>query len=344
MSRNRVGIVAASSVVPRAEFELGVAHLRDNGFEVTVHPDVLAQHFTFAGTDEQRANSFLDFASDDRFDVIWAARGGYGATRILPRLDELTRMRGIPSRKLLVGYSDVTPLHEYVRTRWNWATLHAPMPAALSFVKLKHEEWSAILAAVRGQRAPFAWESVELRFMDGSPAKSIVGQLVGGNLSLWTALAGTPYAPRAEGKILFFEDVGEAPYRIDRMITQLSQAGAFDGALAIVLGDFTGCDDEDTKCLKPLESGEDPRTLLENIESREKISLRRVYTLDETLAEIFGTVAARFRIPVAQGLPVGHGPNYSPLPLGARFQIDPGGKLQLLSWDWFDAQAQTITA
>jgi muramoyltetrapeptide carboxypeptidase len=334
-----VGIVAASSVVPRAEFALGVAHLRDNGFDVTVHPQVLAQHFTFAGTDEQRANALFDFASDDSLDVIWAARGGYGATRILPRLDQLTTSRGIPSPKLLVGYSDVTPLHEYVRTRWNWATLHASMPAAISFVKLKPEEWSATVACAGGERAKFAWEDTELRFMNGSPARAISGELIGGNLSLWAAMSGTPYASRGAGRILFLEDVGEPPYRIDRMVTQLVQSGALDGAAAIVLGDFTDCEDEDTKCLKPLEAGEEPRKLLENIESREKISLRRVYTLEESLAEIFRTVAHRMKIPVACGLPVGHGPNFSPLPLGAKYQLDTNGKLRLLAWDWLNVSS-----
>jgi muramoyltetrapeptide carboxypeptidase len=336
MKKIRIGIVAASSVVPKAEFCVGVTHLRDNGFDVTVHPDVLAQHFTFAGTDEQRVNSLFDFAHDDQFDVIWTARGGYGATRLLPRLDQLTRERGIPPRKLLVGYSDVTPLHEYVRSRWNWATLHAPMPAALSFVKLRPEEWLAIVACVQGERPAFAWEQTQLRFMNESPAKPIRGELIGGNLSLWAAMTGTPYAPVGRGKILFFEDVGEPPYRIDRMITQLAQSGAFDGALAIVLGDFTDCADEDNQCLKPLAEGEDPRKLLENVETREKISLRRVYTLDESLAEIFGTVVARMKIPVAVGLPVGHGPNYSPLPLGASYELSFNGKLRLVSWDWFD--------
>jgi muramoyltetrapeptide carboxypeptidase len=329
--RSRVGIVAASSVVPRAEFELGVAHLRDKGFDVTVHPDVLNQHFTFAGTDEQRANSFFDFAQDGRFDVIWAARGGYGATRILPLLDRLTATRGIPSRKLLAGYSDVTPLHEYVRARWNWATLHASMPAAVSFATMKPEEWSATVACVSGQRTTFVWENTQLRFMDGPPSQAIIGELIGGNLSLWAAMAGTPYASPANGKILFLEDIGEPPYRIDRMVTQLVQSGALDGAVAIILGDFTNCEDEDNKRLKPLESGEDPRKLLENIESREKISLRRVYTLDESLAEIFGSVGGR---PVAVGLPVGHGPNFSPLPLGAKYRLSQNGELKLLEWDW----------
>src|SRR5204863_1995083 len=135
---NHIGIIAASSVVPKAELNLGIAHLRDAGFEVTVHPHVLEHHFTFAGSDERRANALYEFACDERFDVLWLARGGYGATRILPLLDRLTSERGAPPRgKLLVGYSDVTVLHEFVRGRWNWASLHAPMPAAISFATLK---------------------------------------------------------------------------------------------------------------------------------------------------------------------------------------------------------------
>src|SRR3954470_13248387 len=184
----RIGIVAASSVVPRAELELGVAHLRDNGLDVRVHGDVLEQHFTFAGTDERRATSLFEFAHDPSLDVVWMARGGYGATRILPMLDELTARRGIPPRKLLVGYSDVTALHEYVRTRWGWATLHAPMPAALSFSRLPAHEWDAILACVRGEPASFGWGLTTLTFLTAPPAAPIEAELVGGNLSLWTAV------------------------------------------------------------------------------------------------------------------------------------------------------------
>jgi muramoyltetrapeptide carboxypeptidase len=334
----RIGIVAASSVVPRAEFELGVAHLRDNGFDVVVHEQVLEQHFTYAGTDERRAGALFEFAVDDRFDVIWLARGGYGATRLLPVLDRLTAERGAPrSGKLLVGYSDVTALHEYVRNRWGWATLHAPMPAASDFARLRSDEWQAIVACVRGERPAFPWERATLKFVDYPPRQTITGELIGGNLALWQALAGTPYAPRGEGKILFFEDIGEAPYRIDRMLTQLNQSGAFDGARAIVLGDFTNCEDEDTACLKPLPEGEDPRNLLEGMEKRERISLREVYTHEQCIAYIFGELGDRRSLPIATGLPVGHGPNFAPLPLGTTYTLSPAGQLRLLDWNWFAA-------
>ena len=89
-----VGIVAASSTVPKVEFEIGVEHLRAAGFEVTTHPQVLEQHFTFAGTDERRAQAIYEYATDPNIDVIWMARGGYGAGRLLPILEQMTRKPG----------------------------------------------------------------------------------------------------------------------------------------------------------------------------------------------------------------------------------------------------------
>jgi muramoyltetrapeptide carboxypeptidase len=129
-----VGIFAASSVVPQVEFRAGLDHLRAQGFDPRVEPQVSGpQHFIFPGSDEDRAAAVYRLATDPTLNVLWAARGGYGAQRLLPILDRLTREHGVPPRKLLVGYSDVTVLHEFVRTRWGWSTLHAPMPAAANF-------------------------------------------------------------------------------------------------------------------------------------------------------------------------------------------------------------------
>ena len=104
----------------------------------------------------------------------------------------------------------------------------------------------------------------------------------------------------------------------------------------MILGDFTNCDDESNTCLKPLAPGEDPHVLLTD-EKRERIPLRRTFSLDEAIQEIFGTIGEKLKIPIAVGLPVGHGPHYSPLPLGARYRLTPEGKLSLLKWDWNDA-------
>jgi muramoyltetrapeptide carboxypeptidase len=322
-----VGIFAASSVVPQIEFAAGVEHLRRNGFEPRVASQVLSEYFTFAGRDEARAEAIYKLATDPSLKILWAARGGYGAGRLLPILERLTRERGAPpARKLLVGYSDVTVLHEFVRARWNWSTLHAPMPAAGNFGSLDPAEWQAIADYVRGKRADAPWSNVTLSWMNESPASPIRAELIGGNLSLWAALQGTPFAQRGAGQIIFLEDVDEPLYRVDRMVVQLEQGGALDGAAAIVLGDFTRCNDEDNQCLADAATGV-------------KKSLRKVYDQAEGFRHIFGDLGRRVGVPIATGLPVGHGPHYAPLPLGATYELSPDGSLRLLDWDWLNLQS-----
>jgi muramoyltetrapeptide carboxypeptidase len=131
----RIGVVAPSSAVGQVELANGAAHLRAAGFEVVVHPQCAGLCYTFAGADAERAQALYDFATDPGIDAVWAAGGGYGATRMLPLLDGLCEEFGNPRSKLLVGYSDITVLHEYVRSRWNWSSLHFPMPSAGSFCR-----------------------------------------------------------------------------------------------------------------------------------------------------------------------------------------------------------------
>ena len=311
-----VGVVAPCSAVGQVELSLGVDFLRSQGFDMRVHPQCAEQSFTFAGTDQQRLNALLDYAYDDTVDVIWSARGGYGAGRLLPLLIKATAERGVPRKKLLVGYSDVTVLHEWVRKNWNWSTLHAPMPAA-DLEALKPDEQRAIFDLVRGHRPKFPWQASPLLPITTVPASPIEADLIGGNLALWTTLIGTPFQPNPVGKLLFFEDIGERPYRIDRMVTQLTQSGAFEGVVGLILGDFTDCEDEH-QTVRASRTGSDRKPL------------RRTFAAEEWLGEIFGHLS----IPVWKGMPVGHGPNYSPLPLGARYRLSAGGKLELLDWNW----------
>ncbi|HEX8521154.1 MAG TPA: LD-carboxypeptidase [Tepidisphaeraceae bacterium] len=321
LPRLPVGILAASSIVAPVEFERGLNRLRETGFDPIVHEQVLKHHFTFAGSDEERAGAFYAYAKDPRFFVLWMARGGYGAQRLLPLLDQLTEQQGIPRKKLLVGYSDVTVLHEYVRTRWGWSTLHAPMPSASNFRELADDEYAAITSYIRSKPAAPPWANATLSWLTPPPPTTLQAELIGGNLSLWASLAGTPYAQPGAGKIIFLEDIDEAYYRIDRMMIQLEQTGAFDGAAAIILGDFTNCKDENN-------------TRLASEGSEERVPLRKTFERDEAFDHIFAQLGNRLGVPIAQGLPVGHGPHYAPLPLGAQYQLTPGGQLQLLQWDW----------
>ena len=317
-----VGIFAASSIVPLVELEIGLEHLRRFGFDPRVEPQVLSNHFMFPGTDDERAQTIYRLATDPSVSILWAARGGYGAGRLLPLLEKLTAERGAPKqKKLLVGYSDVTVLHEFVRNRWGWSTLHAPMPAASNFSTFDSLEWQAIVDLVNRKRTAPPWERATLQWMTAAPSRTIQAELIGGNLSLWAALAGTPVFPSGKGRIIFLEDIDEPFYRIDRMMTQLEQSGAFDGAAAIVLGDFTNCKDENNTC-RASPTGD------------ERKPLRQVFEQTEAFEHIFTPIGRRLGVPIAQGLPVGHGPHFAPLPLGATYELSPQGKLKLLEWDW----------
>lgn len=332
MSSPRIGVVACSSPVGLLELELGLKRLREAGFDVVVHPNTTKRHFVNAGTDDERAQALLDYAFDDSIDVIWCARGGYGAARVVSLLHERvaelhysgarifssTATYDVPRKKLLVGYSDVTVLHEFVRKTWNWRTLHAPMIAA-SKTPPTQDEWHAVDSFVRGEM-PSTPYTLPVRWLTSPPSENLAGDLIGGNLSLWVSLAGTPWQPDPRGKILFFEDIGEPLYRIDRMVVQLEQANMLEGAEAIVLGDFPDCNDESNTMLDPSQS-------VDQIDWTKRVPLRPTFTLEQGLLEIFGRVAKRFGIPVATGLPVGHGSNFWPLLLGASHHLNREGLL-----------------
>lgn len=334
--RGKVGVVAPSFVVPPVEFALGIERLRKAGFAVQVHPQCAEQKFLFAGSDEARASGFWEYATDDTVSVVWCGRGGYGAVRILRFLEEQTRKHGKPAPKLLVGYSDATALLEYTRSRWGWSTLHAPMPAVREFSELPPSVWQALVQWVSG--APEAHFAAKLKPVVGGAAlrRPLTARLVGGNLSLWASLLGTPYAPKTRGDILFFEDIGETPYRLDRMIQQLAEARIFDTARALVLGTFQDCADATSSALKlpPPSRGPVRRRMLRTPQSAELRPLRPLYSPTRWQREIFGGIGERFGIPVWRGLPVGHGrAGFTPMPIGATYRLSPDGVLKLVEWE-----------
>jgi muramoyltetrapeptide carboxypeptidase len=207
----RIAVVAPSSPFEVAAFERGVERLRQC-YEVTFDPGVLTRTGYLAGDDERRATELLEALRDPAVDAIVAARGGYGATRLVEHIEVTTVAE---ANKLLVGFSDITALHA-LWARAGVRSLHGPMVAALGrCTQNVVDEW---LAAVRGNGR---------RAIDGlRPVTAGIaeGPLLGGNLAVLAALVGTPYALPTDGCVLLLEDVGERPYRIDRMLTTLRQA------------------------------------------------------------------------------------------------------------------------
>jgi muramoyltetrapeptide carboxypeptidase len=305
-----VAVVATSSAVPQVELAMGVAHLRSAGMRVEVQPNCSAQSFVFAGDDGQRAESFYSAAISSECGVLWCACGGSGAGRILPLLDRLSIQRGMPPRKLLVGFSDATAIMSFVRQRWGWKTTHAPMVVSRS---LRELDGPTLAAVASGQLPAPPWGSWPLRWITQPPSQAIEAMLIGGNLAVWNSLTGTPFAESANNRILFIEDIDEPPYRIDRLVTQLRQSGRLDSVAAIVLGDFTECEDRVSQ-------------VLSSADSTERLPLRRSFTIDEAIAFTFGQLG----IPVAAGLSAGHGRRSIPLPLGKKYQLDPAGTLRFV--------------
>ena len=312
----RIGLFTPASPIEAVALKSGVAKIESAGLSVKIHNQALSEDFIYAGDDATRVGALWDLAIDDEIDVLWCSRGGYGCSRMLPLLDELTAKHGPPPRKLLVGYSDVTVLHHYAQTRWAWPTLHANMPATSSMETMPDDQFQATVKLVQGE-----WHDVvgplfglePMRFFGSAPTKPVTAPLLGGNLATWNYLTGTPYQPGdLARKFLFFEDIGEGFHKIDGYFTQLSQAGGLDGIAGLILGGFHDCLDSSSKA-KSAQGG---------------------YTEEESLEGITTQLGQRHGFPVAWKLPVTHGPDYWPLPLNADYRLDPDGRLTLTKWDW----------
>ncbi|GAA2155244.1 S66 peptidase family protein [Actinomadura napierensis] len=307
---DRIAVVAPSGPAEPARLEAGCAVLRDLGLDVVVGKHALDRvglgvrepvrddWHRLAGTDADRAADLQAAWCDPRVRGVICARGGYGATRVLGHLDwdalaAATRAPGA-GPKILHGSSDITALHACFGARLGVTTSFGPMPAGM-IADLGAPDPDGgpepdRAGALDGLRAALFGGTVALPGTHALCPGRAEGPLTGGTLTLITALLGTPYAPPpAKGRIVFLEDVTEAPYRIDRMLVQLLQAGWLDGAAGFALGSW--------------ERSGDPAEL------------------DAVLAARLGPLGA----PVLAGVPAGHGPRQGTLELGAPAVLEAGG-------------------
>lgn len=235
---DRVSVVAPSGPVPRERLDAGLDVLRGWDLEPVLAPHVLDDHpFGYlAGSDQARADDLLDAWCDSTTAAVLCARGGYGVQRMVDLLD-WDEIRAAPP-KAFIGYSDITALHEAFATRLGLATIHGPMAATETFLRD---------APTRDGLRRVLFDPEGARELVSSTARTLVpgsarGVTLGGCVSLLASDLGTPYArPSAAGGILLIEDIGEEPYRLDRILTQLLRAGWLDGVAAIVLGSWTDC-------------------------------------------------------------------------------------------------------
>jgi muramoyltetrapeptide carboxypeptidase len=283
----RLAIVAPASPFPLDAFEAGLGELRRLGFEPAYEAGVFDRRGYVAGEAAARARAVLDAFEDPRTAAIVAARGGYGSVDLLPFLSVDTIRR---HPKLLVGYSDITALLAFLTTRCGVVALHGPCVAAGLHGGPSTYDPSTFVRALMSAEPLGALPAPGLEPLVQGEA---VGMLVGGNLTQLAASMGTPYAfDLPPGAVLFLEEVGERPYRIDRLLTQLKYAGVLARAGAIVFGEMPGCNEADGSASARAVAAEALRA---------------------------------FRGPVVWGLPAGHasGPALT-LPLGVRARVCAG--------------------
>lgn len=309
-------LVSPAGVVDQSSVERARARLEAYGFTTSVGAHALARFGYLAGTDRERAADLRDAFLDRRVDGIITTRGGWGCARLLPYFD-MDAARANP--KALVGFSDVTALLLALYAGADLATFHGPN-ATSSLRGLTGVAFRQVL--MDGARPTLVEEPPRpeprepLIGPDGTevplppyeppgPLTTMLwrgrarGRLVGGNLSVLAGLVGTPYLPETRGHILFLEDVGEAIYRMDRMLTHLALAGVFEGVAGVVFGQCRNCDRESPD--------------------------------DFSLEELFRQHTRDLGVPVFMGAAIGHVSPKLTVPLGVEAEIDAeAGTIRLL--------------
>jgi muramoyltetrapeptide carboxypeptidase len=271
--------------VDRERFEAGVAVLRSHYDLCFDEGHVFSRNGFLAGEDHERVEALNAAIEDPECRAIILARGGYGLTRILPGVNQAAlRAHPIP----IVGYSDVTALLTLCAGA-GVAAIHGPMVS--DFADLPIEDRESLFRLLENPDP-----GVLLSNLEKVNAGTTRGPLLGGNLEVLSRLLGTPFQPDFEGAILFLEEIGERPYRVDRLLTHLEQAQVLDAVAGVVVGDFEECDDrEDEKGIR----GRSSRDVLE---------------------ERLG----RLPVPVTLGGAFGHGRRKASLPYGVQVEIDSG--------------------
>ena len=275
----RIGVVAPAGCVEPDALQRGVEAIAAEGFEVELGAGIYARKGYLAGEPAARAEELISFFRRGDIDAIFCARGGFGSIQILPHLS--SELKNFP--KIFAGYSDISILLNWLYQSCGMVTFHAPMVGEDIARGLTEQAKAHFWGVLSGELD--SW-SVDL----DTPIRPGVAQaeMVGGCLSMLVTTLETPYEIDTRGKLLFMEDIGERPYRLERMLTHLKMAGKLDQVAGVIFGDFTRCD------------GDGPRDI------------------NEIIAELFHDAP----YPVLTGMKAGHGQENLALPFGARVRLD----------------------
>ncbi len=290
-----LGLIAPASAPPDPKaVDASVAALEKMGFKVKLGRYARERWGFLAGKDRERAADVMQMFNDPKVNGIVCIRGGYGTGRLLPLLD-YAAIRRHP--KVFVGYSDITSLHCAFLKKANLVSFHGPSTAAhfteADYPEFSRQSWLRIMT----QPVPVGsiCQGYNGKTVSILRRGKVSGQLIGGNLSILTSTIGTPFQPSFKGKILFLEEVDERPYRFDRMLTHLLNAGLLQQVAGVAVGICHECLDPKAK------------TAGEYRQSMEDVLKERLLPL---------------KVPLVSGLPFGHVPFNATLPVGGRATLD----------------------
>jgi len=290
-----IGVIApASAPANPKNIERSLARLEELGFRAKPAPNLRKRWGFLAGSDRDRAGDLMKMFADRNVKAIFCLRGGYGTARLLPRLD-YDFIRSHP--KILIGYSDITSLHCALLRKANLVSFHGPMLNS-DLIKKRMPGFTIerLLATVTKPAPP---GSICQGYTKGTvqvlrPGIAS-GRLIGGNISILCATMGTPYQPSFEDGILFFEDLDEVPYRFDRMLTHLLNAGVLQQVVGVAIGINSRCEDPKAKKAKEYR---------------------------QSLCDVLKERLTPLKVPVVMGLPFGHVAYNATLPIGTGATLD----------------------
>lgn len=301
-----IGIIAPASAPPDPKaIDRSITALERLGFKPKLAPNVRKRWGFLAGSDRDRAADLMKMFLDRKVNAIICVRGGYGTARLLPLLD-YRKIRA--NAKVFIGYSDITSLHCAFLVKANLISFHGPMLNS-DFIKDDIPDFtlrSFIRTLMKPEPAGSIAEgaNAEGRRQKSGRAMSLIsilrsgkvtGQLIGGNLSILCATLATPYQPSFRKKILFLEDLDEVPFRFDRMLTHLLNAGLLQQVAGVAIGTNKNCIDPKAKGCKEYR---------------------------QTVEDVFKERLAPLKVPVVLGLPFGHVPLNATLPVGVKVTLD----------------------
>ena len=234
-SGDTIGITCPAGYITLKEIEPAIAQMKSWGFNIVIGNTVDKRDFTFGGTDQERLEDLQQMLNDRSIKAIMCARGGYGAIRIIDKLD-FEGFRASP--KWLIGFSDITILHTHINTNWRVASIHSKMcnsfPSNWSLAEpIQIDTINSIQQALKGEKMKYS-----APYNVNNRMGKVTGELIGGNLRCIENLAGSDSEIDTAGKILFVEDTGEYLYSIDRMFYNLKRSGKLDKLAGLIIGGF----------------------------------------------------------------------------------------------------------